>query len=139
MRSCQFTFEIESVEGSKRVLSSLKPFLFFFDDTFFLKEDTESSLDHSFEQLPNVACFGKVLENCKKSQTIYGWLEWVCLELKPFAFVESEYTRKFSKFGIISVKTFEKYMHLISNRVEREITKKTTNKLFIPATIPVDR
>ena len=57
MRSCPFTFEIESVEGSKRVLSSLKPFLFFFDDTFFLKEGTESSLDQSFEQLPNVACY----------------------------------------------------------------------------------
>ena len=57
MRSYQFTFEIDSVEESKRVLSTFKPFLFFFDDTLFLKEGTQSSLDHPFEQLPNVACY----------------------------------------------------------------------------------
>ena len=26
--------------------------------------------------------------HCRKSEAVYGWLEWVCMELKPFSFVE---------------------------------------------------
>ena len=68
--------------------------------------------------------------HCRKSETIYGWLGWVCLELKPFAF-ESEYTRKYSKLGKISMTTLEKYMNLVSNRVERELTRELHEKLSL--------
>ena len=30
----------------------------------------------------------------KKTGNILGWLEWVCVDLRPFAIVESEMTRK---------------------------------------------
>ena len=33
--------------------------------------------------------------HCRKSETVYGWLEWVCMELKPFSFVESSLTQIF--------------------------------------------
>ena len=61
--------------------------------------------------------------HCRKSETVYGWLEWVCMELKPFSFVESSLTRKYSSLDKISVHTLEKYMHLVSDRVEKEIAK----------------
>ena len=32
----------------------------------------------------------------KKAQNLYGWLDWVCMELKPFEFVESDLTRKYT-------------------------------------------
>ena len=32
----------------------------------------------------------------KKAQSLYGWLDWVCMELKPFEFVESDLTRKYT-------------------------------------------
>ena len=69
--------------------------------------------------------------NSKKSETLYRWPEWVCLELKPFAFVESEYTQKYPKLGNISVNTLEKYVHLVSNGVEREITPELSEKFAI--------
>ena len=63
--------------------------------------------------------------HCRKSETVYGWLEWVCMELKPFSFVESSLTRKYSSLDKISVHTLEKYMHLVSDRVEKEIANNT--------------
>ena len=52
----------------------------------------------------------------KKTETIHGWIEWICMELKPFAFADSEYT----KLEQISRHTLEKYMHLLSVKVEQE-------------------
>ena len=39
-----------------------------------------------------------------KAKCVYSWLEWVCMELKPFSFVESELTRKYSLLSPISKK-----------------------------------
>ena len=58
----------------------------------------------------------------KKSETIHGWIEWISMELKPFAFADSEYTRKYTKLEKISRHTLEKYMHLLSVKVEQEIS-----------------
>merc|ERR1712062_685144 len=67
----------------------------------------------------------------KKTETIHGWIEWICMELKPFAFVESEYTRKYSKLEKISRHTLEKYMHLLSVKVEQEIARSYCAKLIV--------
>ena len=58
---------------------------------------------------------------CKKSQTIHDWIEWICMELRPFSFVESEYVKKNVKLEAISKNTLQKYMHLLTKKVEQEI------------------
>ena len=42
-----------------------------------------------------------------KEQTIHGWIEWISMELKPFAFADSEYTPKYTKLEKISRHTLE--------------------------------
>ena len=61
--------------------------------------------------------------HCKKSENLYGWLEWVCINLKPFSFVEDELTRKYSKLGNVSRNTLEKYLHLTATTVEKRIAR----------------
>ena len=58
----------------------------------------------------------------KKAQNFYGWLDWVCMELKPFEFVESYFTRKYTNLQPICRKTLMKYMHLTTLEVEKAIT-----------------
>ena len=66
--------------------------------------------------------------HCKKSETIYGWLEWVSIDLRPFSCVEQELTRKYSKLEKITVPTLQKYMHLVANKVEAAIEKELPEK-----------
>lgn len=54
----------------------------------------------------------------KKEMNIYGWLDWVIGESKPFCTVEKLLTRKYSKLQPISVETFLKYMNLVTRGVE---------------------
>ena len=61
--------------------------------------------------------------HCKKSENLYGWLEWVCINLKPFSFVEDELTRKYTKLANVSRNTLEKYLHLTATTVEKRIAR----------------
>ena len=47
-----------------------------------------------------------------------NWLEWICVGLKPFTFVEDPLTRKFTNLAPTSVKTLKKYMALLVTKVE---------------------
>ena len=47
----------------------------------------------------------------KNAQTFYGWLDWLCMEVKPFEIVESDLTRKYTNSQPICRKTLMKYMH----------------------------
>ena len=68
---------------------------------------------------------------CKKSQTIHDWIEWICMELRPFSFVESEYVKKNVKLEAISKNTLQKYMHLLTKKVEQEIIKAMPEKIAL--------
>ena len=57
--------------------------------------------------------------HCKKSENLCGWLEWVCINLKPFSFVEDELARKNTKLENVSRNTLEKYLHLTGTTVEK--------------------
>ena len=43
-----------------------------------------------------------------KAKCFYSWLNWVCLELQPFSFADSELTQKYSLRSPISKKTLQK-------------------------------
>ena len=68
---------------------------------------------------------------CKKSQTIHDWIEWICMELRPFSFVESEYVKKNVKLEAISKNTLQKCMHLLTKKVEQEIIKAMPEKIAL--------
>lgn len=65
------------------------------------------------------------------AENIHNWLEWVCCELKPFSFIESELTRKNVKLQPISMKTFLKYMNLVTKKVESTIAAAILEKFAI--------
>ena len=46
------------------------------------------------------------------------------MELKSFSSVESSLTRKYSSLDKISVHILEKYMHIVFDRVEKDIAEK---------------
>ena len=69
--------------------------------------------------------------HCRKSENIYGWIEWVCMDLKPFAFVENELTRKYSCLEKITITTLEKYMHLLTNEVEKVHARELPDKIAL--------
>ena len=66
-----------------------------------------------------------------KSYDIYCWLDWICGELKPFSFVDSEYTRKYTNLNPITRTTFMKYLKLVTEKCEKEIAKELPNKFAI--------
>jgi hypothetical protein len=53
----------------------------------------------------------------------FSWIEWICVDLLPFSFVERELTRKYTKLDKISVESLLKYMNLLCERVEKDISK----------------
>ena len=68
---------------------------------------------------------------CKKSETVFGWLRLVCLKSWPFSNVECPIIREQSKFDKISKNTLLKYLHLTSSKVEQEIGKLLPDKLAL--------
>jgi len=58
----------------------------------------------------------------RKAKNYFCWIEWICSELRPFSFVESEYTRKYCSLEPICRNTLTKIMNLVTRRVERKIT-----------------
>ena len=59
---------------------------------------------------------------------IYSWLDWICNDLKPFSFVESENTRKYTNLEKISRNTFMKYLNLVT---EKNISKQLPCKFAL--------
>ena len=55
----------------------------------------------------------------------------MCIVLKPFAFVENELTRKYSSVEKITVTTLEKYMHLLTKKVEKVIARDLPDKFAL--------
>ena len=53
------------------------------------------------------------------------------MELRPFSFVESEYVKKNVKLEAISKNTLQKYMHLLTKKVEQEIIKAMPEKIAL--------
>ena len=58
-----------------------------------------------------------------KVVTIYSWMEWICVSMKPFTFCTDPLTRKYSKLENISVNTLKKYMDLTVKHVEGKISR----------------
>jgi hypothetical protein len=56
-----------------------------------------------------------------KVQDIFFWIEWICLGLLPFSFVESDLNRKKAKRNKISVNTLKKFMTILCTYVEKLI------------------
>ncbi len=63
-----------------------------------------------------------VTEKSRKTRIIYGWVEQVCIGLKPFNFVEDSIIRKYSILDNISTVTLKKYMDLLVLSVEEKIS-----------------
>ena len=58
----------------------------------------------------------------KKTEMIYGYLEWVIMADFPFTFVENNLTRKFPKLGVLSRQKLElslKWIPATSNIAEQ--------------------
>ena len=64
-----------------------------------------------------------LIKSNKKAINIYSWLDWVITEMKPFSFVDSELTRKYTNLSPICRNTFTKYMESVTIEVEKKIAK----------------
>ena len=69
--------------------------------------------------------------HCRKSENIYGWIEWVCMGLKPFAFVENDLRRKYSCLEKITITTLENYMQLLTSKIEKVIARELPDKFSL--------
>ena len=72
----------------------------------------------------------------KNAKNMYGWLEWVCLEwvcvgLKPFSFVEDEHTKKYTNLAPITVPTLKKYMDKVTKAVELKIAEQLPERFTL--------
>ena len=67
----------------------------------------------------------------KKANNVFGWLEWITVTLKPFAFIECPFTAKYSNLNPMSTKTLKKYMHMVTKKVEEEIARSLPEKFCI--------
>src|SRR5687767_11638594 len=62
---------------------------------------------------------------------IYGWLDWIVGEGKPFNTVEKPLTLKYSKLEPICIETFMKYMTLCTKQVESSIKSSLPDKFCV--------
>ena len=67
----------------------------------------------------------------RKTVTVYGWVHFKVMELRPFSIVENEVFFSHAKFKNISSKTLEKYLGRITKLVEWKISQKLPDKLVI--------
>ena len=67
----------------------------------------------------------------KKAENVFGWLEWICVELLPFSTVEKEMTRKYTNLTPICVNTFMKYMNGVVKAVENKIKAELPDKFAL--------
>ena len=83
--------------------------------------------DYVADMTSNFSSLGSFVLD-KKTETIYGYLEWVIMAELPFTFVENDLTRKFSKLGVLSRSTFMKYLQGVTKEVEMIIKKQLLSK-----------
>ena len=67
----------------------------------------------------------------KQALNIYSWLDWICNDLKPFSFVESENTRKYTNLEKNSRNTFLKYLNLVTEATEKKVSKQLPCKFAL--------
>ena len=65
------------------------------------------------------------------NSNMYGWLDWVGSDLRPFSFVDGQLTKKYSNLKPITRTTFVKYLHLVLKAVEEEISKTLPEKFAL--------
>ena len=63
----------------------------------------------------------------RSALNIYGWIEWVCVGLKPFSFPEDPLTRKYTNLGNMTNVTLKKYMEKLVYEVEKKISDDLPN------------
>ena len=63
----------------------------------------------SENQIDAFAGFVFVTKVTKKAENYYAWLDCVCSELKPFSFVDSQCTKKYTKLTLICRNTLMKW------------------------------
>jgi hypothetical protein len=62
----------------------------------------------------------------KKHRNIYGWVEWIILDMLTFSFCTKMMPRKYTWLKPICYNTFMKYLAMLSYGVEKKI------KEFLP-------
>ena len=80
-----------------------------------------------------------VTENPSTSNTVvsrsalnaFGWIELICICLKPFSFVEDPTIRKYINLGSMNNVTLKKYMTKLTLEVEKKITKELPGKFAL--------
>ena len=73
----------------------------------------------------------KYVSLTKKANNVFGWLESITVTLKPFAFRERLFSAKYSNLNPMSTKTLNKYMHMVTKKVEEEIAHCLPEKFCI--------
>jgi hypothetical protein len=66
----------------------------------------------------------------KKLTNIYGWIDWIVTHGLPFSHCEKPLTQKYSSLAPVSLKTYMKYMHVMTRSVEKKISVRFVN-LFL--------
>ena len=67
----------------------------------------------------------------KKTVNVSGWIDWVCMGLKPFNFIEDSPTRKYTNLGKLPRNTFLKYMDALTKEIEKSISTKLPDKFAV--------
>ncbi len=92
---------------------------------FFDSKEKLNLLDQKFVS----ACVNNSIGNA--TTNIFGWIEWVCGDLKPFSFPENALTRKYSSLKGITNKTLKKYIQKLTVEVEKIISKDLPEKFAL--------
>lgn len=66
-----------------------------------------------------------------KADTIFSWLEWICIGMKPFSFISDHLTRKYTSLEPLCVNTLKKYMEIVVRHVEMKIAKALPERFAI--------
>ncbi len=67
----------------------------------------------------------------KKCVAVHGWIDFVVMGLQPFSVVENSVLIRQSKYESINHKTLGKYMQMLTERVERKISRLLPDKFAL--------
>ncbi|XP_036367828.1 uncharacterized protein LOC118767407 [Octopus sinensis] len=67
----------------------------------------------------------------RSALNFYGWIEWVCVGLKPFSFTEDPLTHKYTNLGSITNVALKKYMEKLTQEVEKKISDELPSKFLL--------
>ena len=90
-----------------------------------MKEIKQQSLS-SFTSIPSTSSS----VNCS-ALNVYGWIEWVCVGLKPFSFIEESLTRKYTSLGSMTNLTLKMYMEKLIQIVKNKISYELPDKFSL--------